>query len=940
MASQIAKSLTQPPKALADYTQDQGLLDNIEVVPDDTPDGVDEDGSMVVSVAGAPAEKKAPEETEFGANLAETLDDETLHKFAFEVEEEIDNDRRSRSDWERTYKDGLKLLGLKIEDRTEPWEGACGLVHPMITEAVVRFQAETTTETFPAQGPVRTKILGLETPEKKEAAARVEEDMNYELTECMPDFRPEHERMLFELPAVGAAFKKVYWDPSMQRPVSMFVSAEDIMLPYGTTNLFVACRVTHVMRKSKEELNRLMEAGFYCQVDLGDNQHESTDIQDAKDKEKGESSINDDRYIVYESHVDLLIPEDKERPKSSTCAYPYVFTFIKGSRTQVLGLRRNWVEGDKAYTKRQHFVQYNYVPGFGAYGYGLFHLIGGYANGATSLMRQLIDAGTLSNLPGGLKTRGMRIKGDDVPIAPGEWRDVDIGSGTMKDNILPLPYKEPSIVLAGLLDKVIEDGRRFAATADLNISDMSAQAPVGTTLALLERQLKVLTAVQARTHYSLKQELKLLKEIIRDYAPDQYTYDPATGVKSAKKTDYDLVDVIPVSDPNASTLSQRVVQGQAAIQMAQMAPEIYDMRYLHRQMLETLGFKDAAKIVPMDEDMKPQDPVTENMNILKSTPVKAFMYQDHMAHLAVHQAAMQDPMIQQIMGQNPKAQMIMAAAAAHLAEHVGYQHRQQIEAQLGMSLPPDGEPLPPQVEVALSGMMAQAAQQVLSQNQAMQAVQAQQAAAQDPLLQIQQQELAVKQQDSQTKRIKVITDAAAKSDDHDLRQQEMQGRMQLDGMKTSAGIEKDKANIVGQNTQAGMKMALDVAKVKTDQQDAHHERGLKEKQASAQHELAVADQQHRHSMEGAAHQLATQQFSADTAHKAHQVVSGENLQREKLGQEAKHSQRDFEANRENSFRQEGLARDKMASGEKLAQAKAKQPTAAKKTPAKKAKPKK
>lgn len=933
-SSNFDKALTQAPAGIAVETEDPIL--EIEVVDDEVPDGLEADGSMVVSLPGAPGEKN-PDDTEFGKNLAETLDDDTLQALAADIEFQIDNDRNSRADWEKTYKEGLKLLGLKIEERTEPWDGACGLVHPMITEAVVRFQAELTTETFPASGPVRTKILGKETPEKKDAAARVEEDMNNELTEGMPEFRTEHERMLFELPAVGAAFKKVYYDPSLKRPVSMFVSAEDVILPYGTTNLWVAPRVTHVMRKTREELTRLIESGFYADVDLGDNQHETTDIQDAKDKETGSTSINDDRYIIYEVHADLVVKGDSKRKPGSDCAHPYVFTFVKGSRTQILGLRRNWEEGDEAYTKQQHFVQYNYVPGFGAYGYGLFHLIGGYAQGATSLMRQLIDAGTLSNLPGGLKARGLRIKGDDTPIAPGEFRDVDIGSGTIKENIMPLPYKEPSVVLAGLLEKVIEDGRRFAATADLQISDMSAQAPVGTTLAILERQLKSLTAVQARTHFSLKQELKLLKNIIRDYTPDEYAYDPATGVKSAKKADYDLVDVIPVSDPNAATLSQRVVQHQAAIQMAQMSPEIYDQKYLHREMLEVLGFKNAAKIVPLEEDMKPMDPVSENMALLKGKPVKAFIYQDHMAHLAVHKAAMQDPMIMQVMGQNPKAQQIMAAAAAHLAEHIGYMHRQQIEAQLGMQLPGEGEKLPPQVELALSGMMAQAAQQVLSQNQALAALQAQQAQAQDPLVQLQLKELAVKEKDSETKRIKVLTDAAAKADELELEKE----RVMNEGVKTATAVEKDKATIVGQNYQQGVKLGLDAKRAEEDIKNAEHDRELKEKQAQSQHELAVADQQHRHSMEGAAHELANKQFDADTAHKAHQVLSSEGLQRDKMRQEKESGDRQFEAQREESFRKEGLEREKLTASERMAQQKtaaakktAKKPTAKKPTPKK------
>lgn len=940
MPTQIDKTLYTAPQGLGPENTEDPL--EIEIVADDAEEGMQDDGSMIVDIEGASGEK-SPDDTEFGKNLAETLDDAILHSLAFELEEQIDNDRRSRSDWEKTYKEGLKLLGLKIEERVEPWDGACGLVHPMITEAVVRFQAETTTETFPASGPVKSKILGKETPEKREAAVRVECDMNYELTECMPEFRPEHERMLWELPIVGSAFKKVYYDPSLERPVSMFVSAEDVVLPYGTTNIWVAPRVTHVMRRSKEELIRLMEAGFYRQFDLDDNQHETTDVQDAKDKEKGESAINDDRYIVYECHADLVIPGDTKRKSGSDAPIPYIFTFIKGSRTQVLGVRRNWEDGDTTYAKRQHFVQYNYVPGFGAYGYGLIHLIGGYAAGATSVMRQLIDAGTLANLPGGLKTRGLRIKGDDVPIAPGEFRDVDVGSGTIKDNILPLPYKEPSVVLAGLLDKVIEDGRRFAATADLQISDMSAQAPVGTTMAILERQLKVLTAVQARTHYSLKQELKLLKEIIRDYASDEYKYQPETGQKSAKKSDYDTVEIIPVSDPNASTLSQRVIQYQTALQMANMSPEIYDLKFLHREGLEIMGFKNAEKIVPLPQDMKPLDPVTENMNLLVLKPVKAFMYQDHMAHIAVHQAAMQDPMVQQAMMQNPKASQIMAAATAHLAEHIGYQHRQQIEAQLGMTLPPEDQKLPPQVEVALSGMMAQAAQRVLAQNQAMAAVQAQQASAQDPLVALQQAELKVKEAEAETKRMKVLLDAANNADKIEIEQE----RLKNEGVKTASGIEKDKAQIVGSNMQQGLKLAMDAKKAEEEVKNAAHERQLKEKQATAQHELAVADQQHRHSMEGAAHELANKQFDADTAHKAHQMVSSERqagekvgLEREKMDQTNRHKQQDMAMQAHQSTQNNVMERQKLASSEKLAKQKAKAPAAGK-TPAKKAaKPKK
>jgi hypothetical protein len=723
-------------------------------------------------------------------------------------------------------------LGLQIEERTEPWNGACGVFHPMITEAVVRFQSEMITETFPAQGPVRTKIIGKETPDVKEAAIRVQDDMNFELTETMKEFRPEHERMLWSLPATGSAFKKVYYDPSLERQVSMFVPAEDILLPYGTTDLDTCRRLTHVMRKSKNEILKLQAAGFYRDVELGEPDKHLTDIQKAKDKETGFSDLNDDRFTLYEVHVDLCIKEDPYgEGEDSEIALPYVVTLIKGTN-DILAIRRNWNEDDKLKLKRQHFVHYQYIPGFGAYGFGLFHLIGGFAKSATSIMRQLVDAGTLSNLPGGLKSRGLRIKGDDTPIAPGEFRDVDIPSGALRDNILPLPYKEPSTVLYQLLGNIVDEGRRFAATADMKVSDMSAQTPVGTTLALLERQLKVLTAVQARTHYSLKQELKLLKNIIRDYTDPDYTYDPEYGSKKAKKADYDLVDVIPVSDPNAATMSQRVVQYQAVIQMAQMAPDIYDLPQLHRAMLDVLGIKNAEKLVPIEEDQLPKDPVTENQNVLKNKPMKAFLHQDHQSHIQVHMMLLQDPVVAQFIGQNPRAQQIQAALTAHVAEHVGYLMRQKIEQQLGMSLPPEDEKLPPQIEIALSSMMAQAAQQVLQQDMAKAAQQQAQQQAQDPVLQMQQMELQLRQQelqikqaeaqakaqmaqqDAQMKAQKMALDAAAQADRQELEEEKVKGDLQLRAMKTQADIERDKANLIAQQEREGVRMGIEVAKTK------------------------------------------------------------------------------------------------------------------------------
>ena len=768
---------------------------------------------------------------DFGENLADLMDDGDLQELASDLSGDIDNDKASRKDWEKAYTEGIKLLGLQYEDRTEPWQGASGVFHPMITEAVVRFQSETITEMFPAQGPVRTKIIGKETPEKIEAAGRVQEDMNYQLTEVMREFRPEQERMLWSLPATGSAFKKVYYDPSLGRQASMFIPAEDIILPYGTTDLDTCYRITHVMRKTENEIIKLQKAGFYRDIELPEADKDKSDIKQAKDKETGFSDINDDRYTVYEVHVDLDITgfEDEDKEGMTGIALPYVVTMIKGSN-DVLAIRRNWLADDELKLKRQHFVHYQYIPGFGAYGFGLFHLIGGFAKSATSIMRQLVDAGTLSNLPGGLKSRGLRIKGDDTPIQPGEFRDVDIGSGALRDNILPLPYKEPSQVLYTLLNNIVEEGRRFASTADMKISDMSGQAPVGTTLALLERQLKVMSAVQARLHYTFKQELRLLAAIIRDYTEPAYDYQPDVGGPTAKQEDYDHVDVIPVSDPNAATMSQRVVQYQAVMQMAQAAPDIYNMPQLHRNMLEILGIKNADKLVPLPDDHKPRDPVTENMALLKGDPVKAFLHQDHQAHIAVHMAMMQDPLIAASIGQNPKAPVISAALMAHVAEHAGYQYRKQIEAQLGLPLPPEDEDLPPQIEQALSGMMAQAAQQALQVNQ--QQAQQQQAAqqAQDPLVMMQQQELQLKQGSLQLEAQKVqqdfaieqaklelekqrmVMDAAAKADTNNARKEEAAARMQLEGVKVGASIREKQAQQKFDQEHAGVQLGAQIAK--------------------------------------------------------------------------------------------------------------------------------
>ena len=754
---------------------------------------------------------------DFSANLAEYMDEGKLQSLASELVGEFEEDVSSRKDWMKTYVDGLELLGMKLETRSEPWEGACGVYHPLLSETLVKFQSETMMETFPAMGPVKTEIIGKETPEKKEASVRVQNDMNYQLTEKMTEFRPEHERMLWGLGLSGNAFKKVYYDPSFARQVSVFVPAEDIVVPYGASNLQTAERITHVMRKTKNDLLKLQVAGFYREVDLGDPVNSLDEVEKKIAEKMGFSATTDDRFKVLEMNVDLDLEgyehEDK-KGNPTGIALPYVVTIEKGTQT-VLGIRRNWEPDDKTHAKRQHFVHYGYIPGFGFYYFGLIHLIGAYAKSGTSLLRQLVDAGTLSNLPGGMKTRGMRVKGDDTPIAPGEWRDVDIPSGALRDNIMPLPYKEPSQVLMALMNQVVDEGRRFAAAADLKVSDMSAQAPVGTTLAILERTLKVMSAVQARIHYAMKQELRLLKGIIRDYTPAEYSYEPEEGNRRAKKSDYDMVDVIPVSDPNAATMSQKVVQYQAVMQLAQSAPQLYNLPLLHRQMIEVLGVKNASKLVPTEEDKKPCDPITENMNILKMKPVKAFLYQDHRAHIQVHISAMKDPQIQQIVGQTPMAQQIMAAMQAHINEHIGYEYRKQMEMRMGTMLPPpekiEEDGIPQQMEVQISQLAAQAGQQMLQQNQQQAAAQAAQQQAQDPLIQLQQQELQIKQQELQRKTQKDQVDAAAKADQLDIEKERIAAQERIAGMQVGAQAAKAKAELAAKQQMEGLRIGTDVA---------------------------------------------------------------------------------------------------------------------------------
>jgi hypothetical protein len=669
-------------------------------------------------------------------------------------------------------------------------------------------------ETFPAQGPVRTQIIGKETPQKRDAARRVQDDMNYQLTDIMTEYRPEHERMLWGLGLAGNAFKKVYYDPSMGRQVSMYVPADDVVVPYGASNLESAERVTHVMRKTPNELKKLQRDGFYRDVELGDPENTLDEVEKKIAEKLGFRATTDDRFKLLEMQVDLVIEDDKFRDDDDEgIALPYIVTIEKGSN-EILAIRRNWQPDDKLKTKRNHFVHYSYVPGFGFYALGLIHLIGAFAKSGTSIIRQLVDAGTLSNLPGGFKTKGLRVKGDDTPISPAEWRDVDVASGTMRDNIMPLPYKEPSQVLFALLQNIVDEGRRMAGMADLQVADMSANAPVGTTLAILERSLKMMSAVQARVHYAMKQEFKLLKVIIADYTPETYSYEPEEGSRKAKKSDYDNVDVLPVSDPNAATMAQKIVQYQAVIQLAQGAPQIYDMPYLHRQMLEVLGIKNAQKLVPLkdDEDRKPRDPVSENMDVINGKPVKAFIYQDHEAHLITHMSFMNDPKIQQALGQNPNAQAMAGAMMAHVGEHIAFQYRKQIEDQAGVPLPPPDSDMSEDVELQISRLIAIAAQQLLQKDQAEMAQKQAQQTAQDPIVQMQMQELQIKQGELELKKAKLAMDAAEKEDRIELEQQRIVAQKEIAGLQVGAKIATAKTTLDAKQEEAGLRLGVEIAR--------------------------------------------------------------------------------------------------------------------------------
>ena len=807
----IDKALNQAPIGL-----DEGMMvqegPEIEIEIED-PEAVriGVDGMPILEI------EKGEEAEDFNANLAEDMDEGQLTELAGDLLGDVQSDIDSRKDWMQTYVDGLELLGMKIEDRTEPWPGACGIVHPLLSEALVKFQSETIMETFPAMGPVKTQIIGKETPEKKEASVRVRDDMNYQLTERMVEYRPEHERMLWGLGLAGNAFKKVYYDPSLERQASIFVPAEDIIVPYGASSLETAERVTHVMRKTKNELKKLMVAGFYKDIELPEPQSSLDEVEKKIAEKMGFQATSDDRYKILEIHADLVIEDDKyadvdEDGEPTEIALPYVITIDKDTQ-EILAIRRNWNPDDDLRAKRQHFVHYGYIPAFGFYHFGLIHLIGSFAKSGTSILRQLVDAGTLSNLPGGFKTRGLRVKGDDTPISPAEFRDVDVPSGTIKDNIMTLPYKEPSQVLSGLLNQIIDDGRRFAAIADLKVSDMSSQSPVGTTLAILERMLKVMSAVQARIHYSMKQEFKLLKIIIRDYTPEDYSYEPVEGTRSVKQSDYDQVDVIPVSDPNAATMSQKVVQYQAVMQLAQQSPQIYDLPMLHRQMLEVLGIKNAEKLIPMPEDQKPRDPISENMAVLNGKPVKAFIYQDHEAHIAVHMMAMQDPKIAQLIGQNPMAGQIQAAAMAHIQEHVAFQYRKEIEEQIGTELPPPDQDLPEEYELAISRLAARGAAKLLQKDQAEAAQQQAAAEAQNPLTQIQMQELQIKQAEVERKKQKDVMDAAAKADQLELEKLRIATQAEIEGAKLGTQIARAKDENASKDQAEGIKLGLQMGQV-------------------------------------------------------------------------------------------------------------------------------
>lgn len=917
MKSAIAKSLSRAPKG----TPDDAPAITIEI--DATPTTEEnEDGSITVDLSGDTDKFLKQMTTGFGDNLAEKLDDMTLRKIGDDLKSDIEADQQSRSDWEKTLKDGLKLLGLRIEERTEPWEGACGVVHPILTEAVVRFQSEMMTETFPPAGPVKSKILGKETPEKHDAAERVRTDMNIELTDRMTEYRREHERLLWNLPIAGCALKKIYFDPDLSRQASMFVAAEDFIVSNGTTDLRTCPRYTQVMKITRNDLRKLQVSGVYKDISLDDPTPEANDVvKNEKDKLSGTTaSIKTEHYTLYETCVDLVIDGLSDSKDDVAC--PYVVTIEKNSGI-VLALRRNWDEDDESKQKKQYFVDYQYIPGFGFYGFGLIHLVGGFAEGATSILRQLVDAGTLSNLPGGMKTRGMRIKGDDTPIAPGEWRDVDVPSGMLKENLMPLPYKEPSVVLAQLLETIVDEGRKLAAVAEMKIQDFDSNSPVGTTMALLERTLKVMTAVQSRIFDSMKYEFRIIKQLVMEFGADTYEYDPETGDRSMRKDDYKSVDILPVADPNAATMSQRIVQWQAIMQLVQMAPQIYDLPQTHGRMLTVLGIQDSDALIPaLRAQNAPRDPVTENMSILNMQPVKAFPYQNHQAHITVHMSLMQDPMVQQMIGQNPLAPQIMAAAQAHLVEHIAFEYRNQIEQQLGTQLPPMDQPLPPAIEYQLSGLVAQASGKLLGQNQALAAMQAQQQQMNDPIAQQQAADTQVRMQEVQRKAAKDQADNSFRQQELALKQQIEQSKLTLEQKKLILESSLKAVTQAAQLHEGAQDRALQLHQQAHDtvmqaQQDAHqtkadaasqqrdHAHDLQQAQIEHQQSLQQAAQQHAHSMQQGAQQaqVQAQQTAMQQSHDRNMAAANQAAQQESATMQRAHDANQSEANRQHQSQQ-------------------------------------
>lgn len=785
----MAVDKTMVPSIIPDMEDDSPLLE-ILVEDSDTTTVENEDGSVTIEFGEGSAEMP-PEAMEHSANLADFIDPEELDKMAADLVVGFESDRRGRKEWVEAYIKGLELLGMKIEDRQEPWDGASGVFHPMLAEAVVRFQAQAMGEMMPSSGPAKTKIMGKATREKTELAARVEQELNYQITERIPAYREETEQMLFKLPLAGSAFKKIYFDPTIKRPRAMFVPAEDFVVSYGASGLEDCPRYTQIMRRTPNEIRKLQVGGLYRDIELSDPQRETSDIEEAYADITGIEipTEQEERHTLLEMHVDVSLPEPFDDPEGVD--RPYVVTIDLSSR-EILSIYRNWYEDDDTRTKRIHFAHYPYLPGMGFYGTGLTHLIGGLTKSATSILRQLIDAGTLANLPAGLKSRALRIKGDSSPLRPGEWRDVDVVGGTLRDSLFPMPYKEPSSVLHQLLGNVVQEGRRISSMADLQVSDMNAQAPVGTTLALLERNMKVMSGIQHRLHAAMKQELRLLARVIRDFMPPKYDYlDTEDFDRSA---DFGSgVDIIPVSDPNAATTAQRIMQYQAALQLSQQAPQLYDMGKLHRQMLDVLGIQDAAEIIKLPDELKPKDPVAENMAILKQEPVKAFLYQDHEAHIAVHMAAAQDPKLLQIIGQSPFASVIQNAMASHITEHVAMAYRKQLEAQLGVPLPAEDEPMPEDVELELSRITAAAAQQLLQVNQSEAAQKQAEERAKDPLTQIQLKELELQE-------IKVKSDAELKAK-----------RLELDALKARDHTALQRDRLKSEEKRAGAQLGVRVA---------------------------------------------------------------------------------------------------------------------------------